>query len=414
VAFRTAASLLALTSRRLVIETSRSMSRLTGLPTNDLEQIVEVVEQAVAGKVLERSVIVQQTTVWTSRGQAEHFVLLRADTGAVRELALSELMRYAGPASVEAGGGVDLERLPGREITWLDVPANRPASSRVRIPELGAERPGRRQGAAGPALPVRRLVVSWLAALPDSAAALTTDWWAKPREAAVGLNLAPGATNAGLVLGGVLRTAGGSPHALQGGAGWIQVSAAQEVTGLFFVGAVYTGYRETHVKAERLPLRISAPVTQRALLVGLGLPTVTERAGARLTNLYLEAVLWPRLESGRAGIRWSALGDGSLGVFAFAEVGEDIMPLGSSQVLVPERRLAAEQLWQRRVTGASGIEVGLGQTARLVVGWRLAVADLGTLTARPEPRYVVAFRPLKPVAASQRTLGLEAGLRFAF
>jgi hypothetical protein len=390
------------------------MSRLTGLPTNDLEQIVEVVEQAVAAKVLERSVIYRQATAWTPKGQAEHFVLLRADTGAVRELALGELMRYARPSGGETGGGIDLEQLPGREITWLDLPPNRRAGSGSGIPEPGTEAPESRHRAEGPSLPVRRLVLSWLAPMSDSAEPITTEWWAKPREAALGLNLAPSSANAGLVLGGIYRTEAGTRHTLQSGAGSIQVSAERELTGLLFLGAVYAGYRETRLRAERGALRIGAPVTERALLVGFGLPIITERSRAHLTNLYVEAVLWPRFASGRAGLRWSAFGDGGLGLFAFAEAGEDITLLGSPQVLVPDLGLSAEQLWHRRVTAASGVEIGAGQTARLMLGWRLAIAQLGTLTGRPEPRYVVAFRPLKPVSTSQRTLGLEAGLRFAF
>jgi len=381
----------------VIVETTQSLTWFTTMQADSLQRAAEVIEQALVAKVLERSTVYRQATVWTPSGEAEHFLLLRADTTSVREIAAAEAARYLDV--LERGGGVG---------GGLGRGYVHPSAASTREPA------GAAGGSRAPSLPVRRFTFSWLFELPDSLEDLNAQWWAHPRELAAGFNLAPSGA-AGLVLGALYRWQPATAYTLEPGQHRVHLSAVQDLSAVVFLGAVYTGYRETRATGIATTQQVAGSRPERALVVGLGFPMVTERAHARFTNLYLHGTVWPRLEAMAAGLRWAAFGEGGLGLFLTGEAAEELTPLGKARSLLSDSRFPDEVLWHRRVTGVGGIEIGAGQAARLVVRWRLTANQLGVLppTTPYASTYAIVFRRLGATSPVQKTLGLEAGFRLA-
>jgi len=389
VAARVAAfQLVNIASRAMLTQRITSRQYRTGsASTGRLDDQVEVLTRALAGKVLTRARIFAQATSWNSRGEAETYVILRADSNDVKELAASEierLLRYGAP-QIDA---------------W-------PAPRRAAEPE--------------PVQPVRTsnvptLVLGFRTQLSPGASVDSIPLEHRQHSATVSANLLP--SRAGLeILIAAEHRAEETAEFARPLSEVVALSRPTSMSGYLLAGrgalAVYTGYRRDSWTVRRGTSAMSLEGGTEAVVVGLGIPPFTEVRGSRF-NAFVDGAVGHRLSELRAGMNAQLF---SLGGFvSLHSVLEGSLTLTRlADATFPGLQVSAspsDQLVARVLRAEGGLELRIARTVSAFGGWRYTQSHLGIISQYAWARNRVrVFLPVSAVAPSVESLRFTMGVK---
>jgi hypothetical protein len=391
-------------SSRIVVEETRSSHRLTRFGGDTQVRVeAEVIESAVAAKILERRWVYRQDTFWTVDGLVEHFLVVRADSTAIRDLVQDPGAVQPGPsvagypdrfadAGWESPGAFSRRAMEGERVSDRD----RASSRGLREVGRGA-RPG-----------FRRVVAAWHVALgePTTADAPIGD---RAQRLVAGITLMPASSGANLALGVELATEPAwQVTALTGGGELVR--AEREGGAYLLIGAprsvaLYGGARYQDFVVGRDGLGVPVRAERVVGVVGLGFPLFVERSNTAVMNAFAEAVVSPKLDAARIGAVARILDLPGVDVGIATLISGDVLP----SVAYPTSGFAPRYAVQR-ITGEALFEVRLIGALRLGAGWRGTWLWAGA--APEEDRYVWFLQGLgEAVQIGQRSeLVMCAGL----
>lgn len=358
-------------------------------------QTARIVERATLKKVLERSWVVRQETRWTEAGKAEHFLVARADTAALRSVA-GEAVRTDLPDTELAA--VDARRSGGPEY------ASQRTSARPSLADV-LER------VSSPGPPLRRLVLSW----ETKAAGRDLAFMDRPQRAVAGLRLTAQQASNYAALGFAFRQRRPRTYLLSQDAGDVHVgqSRTAEVGVLFGVLGqavpLYGGYRYRWFESGSWDGPSQPDRDTEAGFLGLGVPPFAELASGRLRSLYLQAAAAPRLTGlGGGGRVTVARLPGSALLLRLAGRVErvDLGPASASRGEVHR--------YLDRTEAEAGLELELGRTISLAALGRLTEAEVRGLGSALEPAYNLLFADLPKLSPTERDATLRVGVRLVF
>lgn len=404
----------------LLLEETQVQYRLTREEDEEghLFQDYALVERAIAGKVLERSWVHAQDTYWTADGLAEHFVVLRADTSAVRQVAADELAAYFGDPEAYVSEAKKDAGFSEGELEWLPLPSSEEldkAGDR-RAREVGVVGAPRDPG--GPRL--RRVVLSWQVASEEGFDPGSPALFDRAYEARIGLNLARSEAKVDVALAGEFRHGAQPRFSLAGRQAGLSLERDEALTAYFLVGPrrpplpVYGGFRVRSFATVFDETGRRMEESSEEVLLGVGYPRFTERAGAGVENLYLEAVVWPKLRVLEAGAKLEVLPVLS----AFLVTGVEVIPLGEGALVRPpergERSAPGDRFLLARTELQGGLELVFFDRFRPFVAGHLRSAQVVFAEEHELFPYVHLFRAFDDLSREELDVGMDLGVRLAF
>ena len=395
VAARTAAWRLAhLMSAPVLVEELLTVRRRIGARTyRREEEEVELVQRALAGKILTSGWAVhRQETRWTAEGLAEHFVIVRADSAGIRDLAAEELRTYL---SGSPGGGanvIDLEDVPDTALRWVEEPRRNQTSEetvtahtsggrteRTRGKSRRLSQPPTEQGALVPTL-----VLAGTVRLLDSAGINRLGL----ERAAASLDLLSSGAGAALVVAGAYSRGRARTFTLVEVPTTVELRESTTMAGFLlfaFKGwpAFYGGYRYRRSETLRPDVGRVITRTEPRFVAGIGVPLFTERTGQKVTNAYVEFGLSkaaPAFREVRAGVKGEIVAVPGLALRGFLLGEAGVTALGLATSLAPEflgRRDPPEtQILARKLGLEAGVELTVAGAVSVVVTSRYAAYRL--------------------------------------
>lgn len=376
----------------------------------------KVVERALARKVLTRSWVHRQETRWTGKGSAEHFLVVRADTAALREAAAEELKAYFEDTDAYLAEG--RRDFADRELRWASlaeargdqgsVPTrqSRPAPSRYRA---GVSLP--------PPPPFKRVVLSWRTDPAVRFDSLPVTKW--PQRGLFGITLSQPRSRWRLAVGAEHARLRDQELPLSGPEGSVRVTEARGLSayGLLAVPRqlvpVYAGYRSWEYTLHPPGLEKGLERNDRALVLGLGFPPFTELAEGALRNAYLEAGLWPKLLSLDAGTRFRVADLPGASLNGVLGVSLGFSNLSDAEALGVTGPFGEGDVYLDRFGTETGLELSFGNAAGVFALWEYEASELNLLPEADGGEYDLLFGSTRSLSEEADRSSLSVGLRLS-
>lgn len=402
-------------SWQAVLEEVRVTRRQTDVgPGGDLQQQLQVVEHAVTRKILRRSWVHRQATRWTGDGRAEHFLVVRADTAALRSVAAEELQRYLSDRQTALAAGE--ARPSDDELRWTTLDSDPEAAADAGSTDGGSSRSrstlsGLLGFKEGP--PLKQFVLSWQA--EPMADSLTLD--RLPQEAQLGLRLIPPASGWYAALGGRYARGPDRQFGTDELAGTVALSDQQAFEAGVLAGAprqlvpVYGGVRYRWYSTAAGGGRVRDREAALGYL-GLGYPPFTELKETRIRNLWAQAGLVPHLTSLRAGGRVVLVTLPGTSVHTVFRFGTGVREVDSADNLALP--WDDDRLFVSQVVASGGLELRWGGSVGVFALIRLDRSELTRASKLEAEEYAHLFRSFETVSQAETETGVRLGLRLAF
>lgn len=393
-------------SRQALVEQTlrrRRQSEAGGRRT--LSQTARVVERSTLRKVLERSRVHRQATRWTENGKAEHFLVLRADTAALKQAIPEQRTRLETSKPVKT----DDLRPSEADLSWVRLPASGAAWGR---------REGSPQGSRGSAVPLRRVVLSW--ETKPSVPRDTVPFFERPQRTAVGVMLTSSDSPRLVAVGAEFRREPPLNLTLDAAGGGLRLrdSRLLGAYGLLALPGqavpVYAGYR--HRSYEVVPTDSESEIVkreERAVVLGLGVPPFTELELTGIRNAYLEAAVWTKFLSLAGGGRVTLVQVPGGRLNGLLEVGLALRHLGEDALLGNESVPRDGEVYLDQARIQTGLELELGGTLGVFGTWQAREATPKILLDRDGGSYGILVRSVRKIGPASTDHRFRLGLRLS-
>lgn len=404
-------------SPRAVLEEIELRRRVTAQAGawSRLQREFEVVERAVARKVLTRSWVDRQETRWTEDGEVEHFLVVRADTAALREAAAEELEAYfQNPDAYLAEGRREFS---DRELRWASLTDSRGVHRIVPTTgSPGAVHGSRAQISVPP--PLKRVVLSWRT--DPTVVADSLSLMDRPQRATAGVTLTQSESPWRLAVGGEFVRPRDRELPVSGQGGTLRISDVRELAayGLLAVPRqlvpVYAGYRSRKHILHPLGRESELERTDRSLVLGLGVPPFTELRAGVVRNAYLQTALWPKLLSLEAGTRVQVAHLPGASVNGLLGVSLGFSKLADAEVLGVANPSRQGEVYLDKFGTEAGLELFFGDAVGVFALWEYETSELALLPERDDDEYGLLFGSTRSLGEEAARSSLSAGLRLSF
>lgn len=402
-------------SRRALLEQmSRTWTRLDGGDRQTVRQEVRSTEQALLEKILERSWVHRHDTRWTEEGLAEHFIILQADTTALREGTGDALAR------VVASGEQTLPKgsVHPDAYTWVQLDDQRSPNRNDR-PDDGDDLDQAVENPGGPRN-ISRFVLDWQVAPMGGGEVRTL--FDRPQQVRAGLSLAGAASGWTVVLGGGFQTYPSTSLGIRGADASFGMEERVRTSLRMMVKLpgsavpVYGGV--THVSARAGPIGatergdgLKRSGSTRGTF-GIGIPLIAELQDGWLRNLNLEADLAPNLERLEVGGRTRVAEGLGVDLNLRFRIARSLDRSGITATIGRAIPVVRGAVRISRWAGELGAELTLGETAGISVGWAAATLEPRLLSNSEAKGWLQLFRDAWSLGDRFTRSRLQIGVRF--